>query len=687
MKSRWNEEDARAARARYEGERTSELLALRTYSARLLGADPALVLHGGGNTSVKAKAKTIFGETVDVLHVKGSGWDLATIEPAGHPAVRMAPLTRLLELAQMTDEQMVNELRLALLDASAPTPSVETLLHAALPATFIDHTHADALLAVVDQSKARGLCEEIFGDALLFVPYVMPGFGLARVCKEAWDAAVKEGRSPTVMVLERHGLFTFGDTAKESYERMVSAVSRCEEYAANKPRGVAVPVVERMTDSEGTLLLASLRGALARGEASDAAPCERAPIVSLRRTDRVLQFLSRPDVESLVARGCATPDHVIRTKPWPLVLRSREGIDAALVGYKQRYDTYFEENVAAKSVAKTKLDPWPRVVLVPGLGIAAIGRTKKDAEVAADIYEHTIDVIESAEAVGTYAPIGLPDLFDVEYWSLEQAKIKKTSELPLGRRVAVITGAASGIGRATAELFVALGAHVVLCDRDVETLESVRSALGKKTQVTTIACDVTDAAEVARVFDLSGLTYGGVDLVVSNAGTAAEGKLETEAGEVTLRASLETNLLSHVLVVRSAVSLMRAQGRAVGGAILFNASKSAFNQGPGFGPYAIPKAALVSLMRQYAVDLAKDGIRSNAVNADRIRTNIFGGGMVESRAKARGITVDEYFRSNLLEREVTGRDVAEAFAWLADARSTTGCVVTVDGGNASAFPR
>ena len=694
MKSRWN--DAEAARAvRDRKPDVSEALALRTYSARLLGADPSLVLHGGGNTSVKAKATTLFGETVDVLHVKGSGWDLATIEPPGHPAVRMAPLMRLLELPSMSDEQMVNELRLALLDASAPTPSVETLLHAALPATFIDHTHADALLSVVDQKNARAIAEEIFGASLLFIPYVMPGFGLARACKEAWDAAVKSGRSPTVMVLERHGIFTFGATAKESYERMIDVVTQCERHAASHAK--SAPTSGRISsgrtpsDDAVATAITILRGALARAAEE---PVERAPIVTLRTNANILAFLERDDAAILTQRGCATPDHVLRTKPWPLhvaappyddavALTTR--IDRELESYARRYNAYFEESVAKKRVTKKKLDPWPRVVLLPKIGLCAIGKSKKDADMAADIYEHTIGVIQQAENVGAYAPVGLDDLFDVEYWSLEQAKLKKEAELPLAKRVALVTGAASGIGHATAALLAELGAHVVLCDRDEDGAAAAARAIAKRSQVVSTVCDVTIGEHVTRAFQLAARTFGGVDIVVSNAGTAAEGKLETGEGEAALRESLEVNLLSHVNVARAAASHMIAQRR--GGCLLFNASKSAFNQGPGFGPYAIPKAALVSLMRQYAVDLAKHSIRSNAVNADRIRTNIFGGGMVESRAAARGISVDEYFRSNLLGREVTARDVAEAFAWLAQAKATTGCVITVDGGNAAAFPR
>jgi NAD(P)-dependent dehydrogenase (short-subunit alcohol dehydrogenase family) len=523
------------------------------------------------------------------------------------------------------------------------------------------------------------------------------------------------------MVLERHGLFTFGATAKESYEGMIDAVTACERYIErhakprsspdpldSSPRSVdesrarwstpSSPSPSRPTTSGRPLdeattarVVAILRGSLAR-LAGDG--IERAPIVALRTSPPILSFLERPDATILTQRGCATPDHVLRTKPWPLHVAtpSYDDLDALTAqldheveGFARRYDAYFEETVAKKGVTRKKLDPGPCVVLLPRVGLCAVGKTKREAEMAGDIYEHTLDVITAAERIGAYCPLGLDDLFDVEYWSLEQAKLKKEVERPLARRVALVTGAASGIGRATAAVLVELGAHVVLCDRDAANLAAVAGEIGKKPHVATAVCDVTRPDDVARAFAIAACTFGGVDIVVSNAGAAAEGKLETAEGEVALRSSLEINLLSHANVARYASETMIRQRR--GGCLLFNASKSAFNQGPGFGPYAVAKAALVSLMRQYAIDLARHGIRSNAVNADRVRTNIFGGGMVESRAKARGISVDEYFRSNLLSREVTARDVGDAFAYLAQAQATTGCVITVDGGNAAAFPR
>ncbi len=292
-----------------------------------------------------------------------------------------------------------------------------------------------------------------------------------------------------------------------------------------------------------------------------------------------------------------------------------------------------------------------------------------------------------AAEVGQYTPCSRSDLFDVEYWSLEQAKLKPTAPAPLARCVALVTGAASGIGKATAERLLAAGAHVAMVDHDFDTLVPAVEALakGRKERVLMIVADVRDDNAVKGGFARTIGAWGGVDLVISNAGNAPEGKLHTKEGEAALRDSLEMNALSHARVAREAATIMLAQGR--GGCLLFNASKSAFNQGPGFGPYAVAKTALVALMRQYAVDLGPQAIRSNAVNADRIRTALFAGGVAESRAKARGVAVDDYFKANLLSREVKAEDVADAFVYLAQAKATTGCVVTVDGGNAAAFPR
>lgn len=689
-------------------ERVSEPLAWRTVTARLIGQEPALVLHGGGNTSVKARATTLLGEVIDVLHVKGSGWDLATIEPEGHPAVRLAPLRTLRKLEAMTDEAMVNELRTNLLDASAPNPSVETLLHALLPAKFIDHTHADAILALCNQPEGERIFRSIFGEGLVWVPYVMPGFALAKRCADAFEAVAKQSE-PAVMVLEKHGLFTWGETAKESYERTIDAVTRAEKYALAHVRTGGrsmeiAPTGSRCDLAHGAAeafcanavcVLPVLRGVLAKFELD--LP-ERGPIVRTRASETVLRLMARRDARELVALGCMTPDHVLRTKPTALLVakpalddstRLASQLEDAVRQYAQAYDVYFERMCRAKGVTKKKLDPWPRVILLPGFGACAVGESARIADMALDIYEHTAAVMQVAANLSAYAPCSASDLFDVEYWGLEQAKLKSVRRLPLARCVAVVTGGAGGIGRAAAVRLLRAGAHVCVVDNDADALGSgARSMVldgDARDRLMTCVADVREAAAVREAFVRTVKEWGGVDVVVSNAGTAPEGRLETDTGEAALRESMDVNCLAHVTVARAAVDIMTRQGR--GGCLAFNASKAALNPGPGFGPYAVAKTALVGLMRQYAVDLGGRGIRSNAVNADRIRTGLFEGGVLESRASARGLSADEYFRANLLGREVTADDVADAFVYLATARATTGCIVTVDGGNASAFPR
>jgi NAD(P)-dependent dehydrogenase (short-subunit alcohol dehydrogenase family) len=496
---------------------------------------------------------------------------------------------------------------------------------------------------------------------------------------------------PTIMVLDKHGIFTWGETARESYERMIEAVTRAELFLQDRRSTTRFTLSAPPSRDVYAQLAPAARGALGRVSG-------KRWILSWRISPSVLSFSDRDDLARVSQIGCATPDHVIRTKARPLIVDTgtssdpaavRSRIEAALTAYADRYHDYFKRACAARGVTRTELDPWPRVLLFPGLGALTAGKTRADAEIVADVYEHTTEVIDAATAIGSYRPVDELDLFDVEYWSLEQAKLQKGASAagPLEGRVALVTGAASGIGLGTSRAFLAAGAHVLMTDYRADAVAEAAAPLAKQFsgRVHHAACDVTSEADARRAVAVAAERFGGLDLVVSNAGNAPSGALHTDAGDKALRASLEVNLLGHQNVARAAVAVMLAQG--TGGALLFNASKSAFNQGPDFGPYAIPKAALVSLMRQYAVDLAPHGIRSSAINADRIHTELFGGGLAEARAKARGVAVDEYFKSNLLHRETTVDDVAKAFLYLATAEATTGCVITVDGGNAAAFPR
>ena len=674
MRSAWSDADARAAvvhyTARFPGPgpgTCNEDLALRVYTSRLLGREAALVLHGGGNTSVKTVLPDDLGEPTEVACIKGSGWDLASIEPPGLPAVRLAPLLALRRLDALGDEAMVTALRARLLDPAAPNPSVEALLHAFLPHKFIDHSHADAVLALVDQRHAESLCAELFGPDYPVVPYVMPGFALARRAA----AAVEARPGCHGLLLLGHGLFTFGADARESYERHITAVTRAESYVRDRRSSVQVPAPA--ADPRAFVRAAPLlRGRLGRRF-----------VLHWRPVPEAMSFAADAQLRALAGRGPITPDHVIRTKQRPLVLTGTEdaaAIEAALADYRAAYRAYFEEQCAARAVTRVMLDPEPRVALAPGLGIIGIGADEAAARIAADLYEHTIAVIRDAEAVGRYQALPDGDIFDMEYWSLEQAKLGKAAPRALAGQVVYVTGAASGIGLACARRFAAAGAHLYLVDRDGERLAAVAGPLKAAHEVV----DVCSRAAVEASIDRVVLRFGGLDGVISNAGAAFQAPIAT-CPEDQLRASLELNLLAHQWVAAAAMRVLAAQGS--GGFLLFNASKAAFNPGEGFGPYAVAKAGLVALMKQYALEGARLGVRANAVNADRVRTGLFPPEVVAARAAARGVAPDEYFRANLLGREVTAEDVAEAMLSLALAASTTGAVVPVDGGNLAAAPR
>ena len=674
MENLWSDREAEAAVARWGADGVGRDLALRVYTTRLLGGEPRLVLHGGGNTSLKTRMTDLAGDEVDALCVKGSGWDMGRIEPPGLPAVRLEPLRRLRRRDALSDEDMAAAHRANLLDPSAPTPSVETLLHAFLPHRYIDHTHANAVLALTDQPDGAALCREVFGEKVVLVPYIMPGFALARKASELFEKQPDcEG-----MILLNHGVFAFGETAQESYERMIGLATLAEAHLAAAPARVfaSAALPERSARPEEIAPL--LRGLLARpAESPDGEP--KRFVLAFRGGEPVRRFVDGAEVSRYGLAGTVTPDHSLRIKSWPVLLPAARadaldefaaGAEAAIRRFEADYMAYFERGNARAGNARIALDPAPRVLLAPGVGLFAAGGDAKAAAIAADLAEAAVEVVTDAERIGRFASIAESDLFDIEYWPLEQAKLGKSSPPPLAGQVAVVTGAAGAIGRAAMAALRAEGAEAVGLD-----LEAGPDVL---------ECDVTRPKAVQAAFDEVCRRHGGVDILVSNAGAAWQGRIG-EVEDEALRRSFELNFFAHQAVAQAAVRVMQSQG--TGGSLLFNTSKQAVSPGPDFGPYGLPKAATLALMRQYAIDYGRDGISSNAVNADRIRSGLLDDGMVASRAKARGVSEADYMRGNLLGREVLAADVARAFVDLARARKTTGAVLTVDGGNIAAAMR
>ena len=696
MESRWTESEAARFRERYSA--AGDPLSTRVYTSRLIGSEPDLVLHGGGNTSVKTRARDLFGREVDVLHVKGSGSHLAAIEPAGLPAVLLAPLRDLRALDALSDEDMVAEQRRALVDPSAPTPSIETLLHAFLPAAFVDHSHADAILALTNQPDGERRVRALFGDRIGWVPYTMPGFALAKRAAEVFE------KDPNVegLVLEKHGLVTFGDDAKTSYTRHIELVGRAHAYFDAQMEGRrpldARPVVAMREWKE---IASVVRGALALRTGDLDRPFQRF-VLEHRSSDEILHFAAASQGPALAASAPITPDHVIRTKGPYLFLerppygnleafsaRLREEIDA----YRIAYARYFDRNVAAKSVQRTMLDPTPRVLVLPGIGLVAVGETRSAARIAADIAVHTVRTKIWASSIGQYEGLSDSDLFDMEYWSLEQAKLGRSVAPPLQGQVALVTGGAGAIGEGVARELLRAGANLVLVDKDEARLEAVRARLADD-RCEAVCGDVTDEGDVRDAFLRAAELFGGVDIVVVNAGVARAGALADLELE-DFEAVTDVNLKGAFLTLREALFQMRRQ--ATGGSIVVVSTKNVFAPGAELGAYSASKAGAHQLGRVAALEGAPLGVRVNLVNADAV----FGGSENPSglwqkvgpgRAAARGIAnedLEEFYRNrNLLKARVTPEHVGRAVVFFARQDTpTTGAVLPVDGGLPDAFPR
>lgn len=654
MKTLWEDDEAAACNTDLDR---------RVYTSRLLGQDKSLVLHGGGNTSVKINEKNILGEEEQILYVKGSGWDLETIAAAGFAPVRLGHLKKLAQLSALSDPEMVNQLVTNQTRASAPVPSVEAILHAILPYPYVDHTHADAIISITNTVDGEARIREIYGDTIVVVPYVMPGFDLAKLCAERF--AAEAGANTIGMVLLNHGIFSFGQNAKESYERMIALVGRAEDYLKlHKAWGVSTAAVTASQGAELAREQAKLRADISRTAGFPV-------IVARHANDKSLSFVRRADISTIAQQGPATPDHVIRTKRLPMLGRD-------VMAYVEEYKKYFATHEPQAKERKSMLDAAPRVVLDGELGLCAVGKNAQDAGIIADIYDHTMDIILRATALGGYRALPAKDIFDVEYWDLEQAKLRKGGKpLPFSGEVALVTGAASGIGKACVESLLARGAAVVALDLDakVATIKSGANFLG-------LQCDLTSEEQFKQALVQAVEKFGGLDMLVLNAGIFPGGcridSLKTEEWQKVMRINLDANLV----LMRECHPFLKLAPR--GGRVVVIGSKNVPAPGPGAAAYSASKAALNQLARVAALEWGSDNIRINSLHPNAVfDTGLWTPEVLAARAKHYGMSVDEYKTNNVLKTEVTSKDVAELTAEMCGPlfAKTTGAQVPIDGGN------
>tara|TARA_B110000444_G_scaffold261004_1_gene310416 strand:+ start:3795 stop:5807 length:2013 start_codon:yes stop_codon:yes gene_type:complete len=645
-------------------------LAERIYTSRLLGANPDLVLHGGGNTSVKSMIRDVDEEIYDVIYIKGSGSDLGSIGPQDFPAVKIDPLMNLMKKKFVTDEEMVSYIRKNLINISSPNPSVETLVHAIIKEKFVDHTHSNSILEITDRPDGLKLSKNLFGKNFIIIPYIMPGYLLARKVYKMY----RQDKEIHGLILFKHGIFTFADSAEESYGRMINAVSTAENFLNKQKTKKISKIKTKITNILPTEIAPIIRGYLSS---------EKTQILNFRTNSSLLSAINSRDIELFLKKGVITPDHVIRTKPVPLVMNIdkcnnsndfRKLFLKKLSSYRKNYIKYFTKNSESKKMYRM-LNPLPQIIIIQNMGIFSLGRNLQESIINGDISETSIKTIYRIEKKSKFISIPSKDIFDVEYWSLEQAKLKKVS-LPLEGKITVITGGKGTIGFATAEKFKKMGAEVVLLDLNNKKLINE--------DFDYYHCDVTKRSEVKKVLLKISKKYGGLDIVISNAGNAFQHEIAT-LSDSDLHKSFEINFFSHQIVASESVLLMKKQN--LGGCLLFNISKQSVNPGVNFGSYGLPKSALLFLCKQYALEYGHLGIRANGINADRIVSGLLTKKMILKRSKSRNLSITDYLKGNLLGEQVFAEDVANAFYSLSVSHKTTAAVLSVDGGNIEASMR
>ena len=664
------------------------------YMSRLIGADPSLVVWGGGNTSIKVPERNFRGAEVPAMWIKGSGSDMKSMVRRQFPRLILDDILPLFERESMPDEDMVAYLEHTLMDPGSPRPSIETLLHAFLPFMCVAHSHADAVVALTNNRDADSILRRVYGDEIAVVDYFRPGFHLSKLV----GLAVKESSSISGVVLVNHGLFTWGDDTKSAYDRHIDLVNRAEGFIQNGNKSVfggweRNPLNGEERRRAAARLAPTIRGLVSR---------QQKMVLRFDDSDDVLEFIGSKEGKRLSGIGPATPDHLIHTKRKPLWLEVadtgdgegvRAGLEEALSEYSEEYAAWYRE---CTSDEHPMLDPSPRVILLPGVGMWTTGKDAQAALITGDIYHHTINVIGSAQANSEFTSLTAQDAYDAEYWPLELYKLTLAPpEKELARKVALVTGAASGIGKAIALRLASEGAHVVVADVDAEgakeVSEAINSANGLNRSVS-VVMDVASEESVARAFQDTRLAYGGLDILVSNAGIAPVGAID-ELPLSQWQRSLDINTTGHFLVAAEAVRLMKEQGG--GGSLVFIGTKNVPAPGADFGAYSVSKAAEVQLARVLALETGQHGIRVNVVNPDAIfqGSKLWSEEVRQERASAHGVSVDDlehfYHQRTLLKTQVRAEDVAETVLFLASERSsrTTGAMIPVDGGVREAFPR
>ncbi|MBZ5515224.1 MAG: bifunctional aldolase/short-chain dehydrogenase [Acidobacteriia bacterium] len=702
MENRWRDEEAEQFVEKY-GARWGLDVALRTYSSRLLGSEEALVLHGGGNTSVKGTHTNILGESVPAIFVKASGFDMGTIEPEGHPGLDLASLRKLRALADLDDQQMMDEFRARLFNPRAATPSLETLVHAFLPPKFIDHTHADAILALTNQTGGEKLIREVLGDEVIVLPYIRPGFKLAKAVAAAYEAS-PQARG---MVWMKHGMVTWGQTAQQAYSTMIELVSRAEDSVAKRatnPLRVAVQTPLEAASKRVVQVAPILRGLLAEPSGDPDRPYRRAILLPLT-TREILDFVNSDRGRELALTPPLTSDHLIRTKGLPLWVdaphyddpaKLREQLSKAIQDYSAQYDAYVARHAANIPVGVAPFDSQPQVVLMPGLGALCAGKDVQAARIARDITAHTLAVKSRVAAMGSYEGLSEEHLFEMEYHSFQQAKLGASEEPALAREVALVTGAAGAIGSAICEGLLEQGCHVAATDLAEDALKSLVDTLRTRygERALGVPLDVTDPASVVQAFAAVIETWGGIDLVVVNAGIAMVAPL-AELSLESFRKLERVNVEGTLLVISEAGRHFKTQG--TGGDIVLVSTKNVFAPGAKFGAYSATKAAAHQLARIASLELAELGVRVNMVSPDAVfahggRKSGLWAEVGPDRMRARGLDekgLEEYYRQrNLLKAAVTARHVANAVLFFATRQTpTTGATLPVDGGLPDATPR